>query len=387
MNRSLISVVAAAAIAWFVVWIVTHYEKREVEYKIGFQGEARRNPMLAAGKLLRRMGIDATEIKAVAWASGPPGPGVFVLASHQGSITESRAEVLLDWVEKGGYLIFAPRAPLGDEGDEIADPLLESLGVDISWADDWWDELHDEEDFEWRSVIPIQLDGADLNVQFSNWMRLESSFDYAASANDELGACLLRGAYGAGHVVILCDPLPFFNRYIQDHDHAEFLVRLVGLAGTPAKVWLVYEHEAMPALPVWLWQQAPEALLGLALCMLVAFWSVCRRFGPLQRLGAPVRRQLSEHLQSAGQFLWRYNQGELLLAGARKPIHRFARRRVRGWEQMAASEQAKILSELLGVSESLAYSALNATADGGRRRFLLAVRDLHKIRQRLEKNY
>lgn len=387
MNRLLISVISGAVLLLIGLWVVTHYEKREYEQEVGFQGEARRNPVLAAGLLLRGMGINAAEIEAVDWLSGPPGPGVFVLASRRGSVTHSRADALLEWVEQGGYLILAPRAHGWSESDDIVDPLFESLSVDVSWGRDWWqDHKDDEEEFDWRSIIPVHIAGADLNVEFSNWMRLESSSDYAVSAADALGSCLLRGAYGAGQVAILCDPSPIFNRNIQDHDHAEFLLRLVGLAGTPSQVWLVYDHDAMPALPVWLWQQAPEALLGSALCLLIAFWSVCRRFGPLQTLGAPTRRQLSEHLQSAGQFLWRHNQGEELLRSARKPIHRFARRRVRGWEQMAEIQRAKVLSQLLGVSESLAYSALNAAADGGRRRFLLAVRDLHKIRQRLERH-
>jgi hypothetical protein len=225
-----------------------------------------------------------------------------------------------------------------------------------------------------------------LQAEVSSRVRLTSQGNYQVLGADEIGACALRGRYGDGQLVVLCDPRPFTNEGITEHDHAELLFRLATLAGYPQHIWLVYDHTAMPPLPVWLWKNAPQAVVSVGLLLLFAFWMAYPRFGPLQTLEAPVRREISEHLQAAGQFLWRREQSERLLRGARKSVYRFGRRRIVGWERKSAARQAAELAELLGLETMETHFAFSGTDQGSRRRLLAIVQGLYAIRHRLERS-
>ncbi|MGI9243784.1 MAG: hypothetical protein ACR2RV_23505, partial [Verrucomicrobiales bacterium] len=77
----------------------------EVTYEIGYKGEARFNPFLAASRLLERFDLDAERSSGITRLPDPQAAKTIVLPA--GSVPSfGSADRLRRWVEGGGHLIY-----------------------------------------------------------------------------------------------------------------------------------------------------------------------------------------------------------------------------------------------------------------------------------------
>jgi hypothetical protein len=94
------------AVAALVALFFLSCEKRSIEIPSGYQGEAARNPYLAAQRLLERMG---TPVRSFAELPGihelPPPDATLLVPTPRRTLGKARALELTRWVESGGNLV------------------------------------------------------------------------------------------------------------------------------------------------------------------------------------------------------------------------------------------------------------------------------------------
>ena len=127
-GRSLLLVlvaVLAAGLGW-LGWRRLQWER--VEEPAGYQGEARRNPYLAAQRLLQRTGHPVTRGRGLPHPLPPPGDELIL--PERGPLAADTVARLADWVARGGLLLAAGLEPEDPAAPATADPLFRAFGVE-----------------------------------------------------------------------------------------------------------------------------------------------------------------------------------------------------------------------------------------------------------------
>ncbi|HAL73337.1 MAG TPA: hypothetical protein DCP71_16370, partial [Verrucomicrobiales bacterium] len=348
-----------------------HWE--EVTLPLGYKGEARTNPFLAAQQLLEVYGHEAERLPTLkelpdAW------DGVVVVSGESG-MPEARARQLLDWAHEGGHLIYtvAGCAPYSDWGmfsemasyaytgnEDRADPVLEALGVKVESADNLKALIETlQENFKPEQVKPekkeapqdatapkpkesptekpaetedeksAQHEPADVptlrskmeigpvtyEVDFVDVLKL--SLNRSLAPEEEVSgtveqATALSLVHGDGRVTVLNHARPLRNRYLDENDHARWLLALVG--DEPRSVQFIVTLQSS----FWnlLWTRAWMPLIGLALLTVIWLWVYMPRFGPMRQVVLHDTKHFAEHIGALGQFFYRMQRPDILLGAA-----------------------------------------------------------------------
>ncbi len=312
-------------IGGYTGWFLANFEQETYQRRSEMSAEARRNPLLAAERLLNRLGQQAESRSGRQFLIYPPAEsGVLLVRDLGAPLPSDRVDALLAWVEAGGRLIATP-GRLQD--DELRRPLLEAFGVDLVqlWDIEGLDllkEVAEEGDVEPTQTMAVALPNADetpLEIEFDGdrWFEVNYDGDYWLTPSED-EPHLLIFAYGRGYVTFLSDSGFFDNDRIGDYDHASLLAELV--AG-PDRVWLLYSSQ-MPSLLELIWRWAPYLVISLTLLAVLSLWRMGRRSGPRIVSGQQQRRDLLEHLQAAAEFNWRTDPSASLLQQARKQVEK-----------------------------------------------------------------
>jgi hypothetical protein len=332
---------------------VANLEKTEEIVRSDATGAARENPLLAAERMLARMGTSVESTSRI--DELPPAGHVVVLAAENRVLTRTRAERLLSWVRRGGYLIVGP--------------LLQALELDV-------EEYEHDPGRPRREVVPLDaIEGeGTLDVEFF------AAFGLALEG-DESCYAMIRTDHGEGTVVVLNDLRFVRSVEIGKFAHARYLWQLLQLAGEGRAVLLVYGLGSESIWTLLVRHAWPALLVG---SLLLAVWVQGRvvRFGPL--IPAPPRgsRALMEHVEALGHFLWRANRADTLVDGARSALRR----------QIVASRPDLAVMDREGRLDALARAArldsetVQAALEGAPRRreeFTRTIRTLEKLRREL----
>ena len=179
------------------------YYEPEVEiFEVGLQGEAAANRLLAAERLLPRLGYP---VRRCDGESGlPPRDHPFFMLHRSLAVARLRKPALLAWMRQGGRLIVTP-TPASKKGG--VDPLLAELGIAGKNPESEWSFAREP---------------------FGRVQRLIDTRGAAAYAQgDEDGSTLLVFGYGKGELTVLNSAERFSNGWIGKDDNAALLVSLV----------------------------------------------------------------------------------------------------------------------------------------------------------------
>lgn len=358
--------------------------------------KVRDNPYYAAQTLLRGWHRPSRRVFSTRALFPLPDTGVtLVVDGQRGRLGADRVAELIRWVRAGGRLIIAPRPPVGS-GKQAGrdDPLLAALGVSTrrlpapKQHDDAFNQLLDRfkpmdrlflryctgdgsQDQAARCdaltcqraepvpppAISRSLDSAPRALQppdrlLLSWHPLpHARIAELGRAADPDGIKMLRLAVGRGRVTVITDLRLWDNNHLLYFDHAWLLKRLTG----EGPVWFVHGIH-MPPLPLWLWQHAWPPLLALALLLALWLWRRLPRRGPILADRAGDDTDYLGHLAALGEFHWRLDRGDDLLA----PLRQRARRRL-ALLHPRAEQALAIAAERLAVPEAELHAALNET--------------------------
>jgi len=325
----------------------------------GYQGKARTDPFLAAQYLLQANGHETERMPTI--LNLPDSYDGVIFVSGESSMAEARAHQLLNWVSEGGHLVYclAGCAPYNDwsvmsslsldtfvGNEDLDDPLLDELNLSVErtqtltkfkkslqnkLAGKSEDESEEDEDAEASSndesesssdtiLIPTTVSqinsvGETFEVEFPDLQTLSLKRPLvpgeSVSGTTE-AATTVSLFYGAGQVTVINHARPLRNRYLDEKDHARWLLALVG--EDPRVVYFIVTLQGN----FWalLWSRAWMPVIGLALLIIIWLWMSIPRFGPLQQVELHATKHFVDHIQALGQFFFRLHRSDILLAGA-----------------------------------------------------------------------
>jgi hypothetical protein len=377
MAGVVVIIVAAAAAAWYVA---TH-EKIEEEVWVGYRGEARYNPFLAAERLLAGLGVEAASRESFRPSRWLPAPSdTVVLRASADVATGAEFDKLTDWVSAyGGHLVLLPPR----EPSDAVDNLLAYFGLRLVALDRESADMGSEAggagaaDEAQRADADyfLLLDHADYRVE-------SDRYDPVASVADAYGNVAVRVAEGIGHVTVIASGEIFTNALIDEADHARLLLDVVAGHLEPGKVWLVFQS-SFPSLAAVIWGRAPLLVSSLALLLCIWLWSAMPRFGPKLEPAAEDRRSIGEHINAAGAFTWRYAGSPALAKSAVTAVLHTAERRHPGIGRLSPEEQATTLAHLTGLDADRIFSALTPAGSERPGEFTDSIQLLQTIRKAL----
>lgn len=350
MNRWVIMLLAALMALSMVaggIWFYTNFERVEEEVYVGFKGEARTNPFLAAERFLNSRESPARSM--VSLAGMPRMDGTLVIAGQRFDVGPERAGQLLGWVRAGGHLVVRADTGLASDRAHTEDWLLDKLGVSARIVSVEYPLLPTDVD------IPEADDY--LQVMFSPSRVLASrTAQPDTRVRGEYGDHLQRYQLGKGYLTVLSDTAFMQNRSIGCYDHAAFLWHLTHYKRS-GEIWLVYGGD-MPPLWKWLWQHAWSVIVSAGVLLLAWFALHRRRFGPLIAEPALARRRLLDHIKASGHFLWRNGRQTSLLKATRDALNQTLLSRHPIWSSASPEALSGFLAERVGGEPTRVHLAL-----------------------------
>ncbi|MEM0897093.1 MAG: DUF4350 domain-containing protein [Verrucomicrobiota bacterium] len=357
--------------------ILSSCRYEEVETEIGYLGEAKRNPFLAAQRLCEESGYES---KTQLTTMELPGYYTTLVLSSESVASIRSAQLIADWVAEGGSLIYfldgASRfhedtevdiASFDRDWEEEIDPLLEVLEVQAVESGEGSGEF----DFG-GEVFDVEMPS---DVVFeAEWVYDEEDF---FGHRDKVFEFL----FGDGLVYLVSDARPFRNRQIGKKDHAAFLMRLLEETENYSVVFVIGARVSFFAMLV---SRGWMVLLPIVLALAVWIWKSLPRFGPILPDDPASGRKFSAHVDTLGKFLWRQRSALALLAPVRRRIA--ARLRVnqaRGEEDLLDEAHLAGLSDRTGLPLERLQSALQEDPGREPARFFQISRDLQTIEQNL----
>lgn len=330
----------------------------EVEEDIGFQGEARRNPLLAAQTLVRELGFEV-ETSVVLDA---PDASVGVVVVDAGELARASAprEAVRAWVEAGGQLVVtvfgSERPSLADEQTLARVPWFAELGVGLaSRATD--DASADGSGAGDEDVVPadespvespvgavvgeldlasewgrsersaagrFELDGLSARFEDGPALRARRAPTLVAWMGSREEPDLVQHEVGAGRIAFLSSGSVLWNGALASEDNARVLWHLV----EPARERRVrFVHGRDESLLAMLFERAPQFAWTAVVLVLAALWRLTGRFGPPVAEPAPQRHDFATHVLASGRFLWRHCGALALVAPRRRRVLRTLARR------------------------------------------------------------
>lgn len=321
LRRGLIVVVvlAFAVGIYLIEWV-------EISVDAGYGSEAIKNPFLAAQQFGEQYDIDSRISDGFASLDDlSDAQGALVFSSARRVLSPSRAQAVLDWVERGGHLIVVATMEWDDDTQRAGDPVLDPVGIQLHSTFDL-DEANDERRetdsgytcIHGESVADVPASGRALAARFTSDYYLSAADDdeIVANAINEAGQQLLQVYFGDGLVTVMTSMALWRNASIGCHDHAHLFRLLVGDGASVS--WVVDVDMA----PLWelVWRNFPLLIMGLALALVLWLWNRMFRAGPIVATVQTRRRAMLDHVRGNARFLWQQEGSDRLLAAMRREV-------------------------------------------------------------------
>ena len=361
--------IAIALVAAVFVWLALSFERVDEREYVGLQGEAQRNPYLAAERLFERMGMKVVRVAGQIDSASLPHDGVLILPRGHWSLGPEQAHELVRFAEGGGQLIVEAE-PIGKP-----DGLLGWLDVDRVAA-------RGKRDAQ-TAAITLAAGETPLKVRLAPVPRLIDRAKTAAL--DQADGRLLRFVRGQGLITIVNDFSFMRYKQLASEEHAQFLLRLARtLPGSRTVV--IASHPQTPSLWQWLVENALAVLLSAAALLALCLWRIAPRFGPLAPDAGPARKRLLDHLRASGRFHWNSGGAARLAGAAREACLRNIARVHPEIAGLPPRESARRLAALSGLKAERIERALG---DGvlPAHEFTEAVRTLQMLQEKLVRSW
>ncbi|MDR0736416.1 MAG: DUF4350 domain-containing protein [Zoogloeaceae bacterium] len=385
MSRSvLLWIVGGCVCVALAVYLFANLERVSIEKRGRMSLEARRNPQLATERFFHRMGRETARIESPVALDALPEGGVLVLAGRRASLmNEARAQRILDWVARGGYLIVEH-----DRGLAEKDPLLLPFGVtnDDDTTEEKPDIIRRERGASSLSTfIEVGLPGNDQRYRLTSWLfRKMSSGEIPPlwQVEGQYGNAMLHYAWGRGNVTLVGNLMFLNNGELGNFDHAEFFWALLQRYQPEGVIHLAARMEYQ-TLWQWLSTTAWRTLPSAAILILIWLFCVMPRFGGVRAAMETERRGLAEHLLALGRCLWREGALDILLDTARREIaQRLAQRHAR-LSRLPAKERSRELARQSGLAATEIDAALHSNAPPSPETFTRAMQIVQSLERAL----
>ena len=330
-HRSIIIILILLSLLSY--WFYNNFEYVSEVIETGFQGKARDNPLLAAEKLLQRMGARVKNTQSFSLLEKQD-----ILILINPSLTEVEEQQLDVWMQSGGHLM-------------ITSNDLSNLNITH--------HTHNRHLIPPYKTIPIIWNNKSLTVAFHSDYSIERKhyFSIIKNIKSQYGTHFLSFESGAGLISVFSDMDFMTNHHIDTYDHAYFLWALV--EETKGTIWLGTPTNVINTVPPSLWQTLWMVILSASLLVLFWVWHVSRRFGSVFPPPSRHHRRLLEHVEASGHFLWRHKNAHILLDSARQTLLTHIAFAYPEWNGLSPSELNQALSQITDIKVNDIDTALH----------------------------
>lgn len=375
----LVSLGALVLILGFAAWWMATFERVIKVQALPPRGEAAYNPLYALKLALVADGQPTNARQRLELDENPLGAhDTLLLYGDPATLRAQERSELLDWVARGGHLILRT-PPLRDDLDADDAPIFGELGIVLDGIDD---------DDPTAECMGLRVAREDDHVEFCYARRFafaEDGPDILLSWDDEASetSVFARLAHGRGTVDVLAD-LDFLNNdQLEDGPHYALARQLFqpnrGEGGTAHLIYSADVPSLFRLMMRYGWMIATPLLLALMLWL----WLRTERFGPLQPSPAVERRSLLEHVQAAGDHLYRYGRSAVLYDAVFDAFLRRLRRRDPYAAALDGALRVEAIARRTGMSAAEIEEALRYPRPRDPRDFVLRVAKLLHLRHRL----
>lgn len=321
---------------------------------LGYKGEAKNNPFLAAERFLTEGG---SSVESQHGLSEFNDETTMVFLPTSSINTVGRAKRLLAWVEQGGHLVVMLDGGERSGKDFVKEPSsrsffdsdIEQPGIDYLLGefdlelDEWdhersdsgtkfsdleideWEELKEEDRVLLGSEqSELMLKGEPMTIH--HWSNQGLAYpevyenEYGSGEGTDTGKHrYLSVTYDEGRVTWLTDARPLRNRYIGYADHTRFLAELVDLS-QPGKI--IFSSGDGDGLSSLLWRHFPFFVIAMVIAIALWLWRNLPRFGPEQDIDDGGLREYSSQVSGIGRFLWHHKRDDAMLVAMRATVNR-----------------------------------------------------------------
>lgn len=310
--------------------------KKVRDEPIGYRGEARLNPYLAAETYLSEKGWEVESSRT--WSNYRYETAIIFMPA---SFLETKGMGIrvLDWVGDGGTLVLTLEGGEPDWNDFIDDTvgdgvprkgdysgldhLFEEVGIsaDDSYpfnpSDTGEEEGHLSRGWE---MTRTDVDAGDFDLEFEGFINVDVEDGWTWDTSNKGKFRIVEKDYGAGEVVVMAHARPFRNPYIGHADHADFLEYLAETYAYNGDIVFLYGSKS--SFFGLLWKEGRMVVIGGLILLFAWLWMRIPRFGPVLKDNAVKRRPYGEALKASARFLWRSGQVEHLLRPLRASLER-----------------------------------------------------------------
>jgi len=301
---TLISVIVAG------VWLYLNVEVVEKEKIIEESSEARKNPMLAAQRLLEKYDYEVRTTKDRGLFRDLSVDSIGLLWINDLSVIESIEEktALHEWVRAGGNLITGLNGPEAFDSESIAAEFLLDYGISALSSEPG-------DAFEWYEDVDFQSENAtevlDLNIEGDEQLEVTISTQYVPYLSNRFDTSdinttlnteyVLQKSAELGHITVLSNSSALYSENF-DKENLGYLWLWLTKPVENKKTWLIYRMNAQTGMMKFIWNRftLPVCMLGL---VLIAFlrWAASR-LGPVEQESLANKHNLIAHLQARGEF-------------------------------------------------------------------------------------
>jgi len=376
-------IIIATLLTGYLYWFYTHFEKVFNEKDIGPIKEARVNPIYAAEKFLEKVGkkssshknysiIDTYQIDQIEDVNSSSQASqneqdeknknlisdnsheenfkleaydTLIIESNRVGLSENKRIKIKDWLSSGGHLILLATEIYDDELASSRDVLIDDLGLRLyensynTWQED------EEEEF-----TKVSFEGTDdvTEIHFNNHFYIQDSDGKAAFiGGNESTDFFAQYDYDEGMVTVVTDMNIWKNGLIAKHDHAMFLYQLVGGAD---QVWFLY-NTIQPSLMSIMLDLIPLVVISFIFIILIILFSASWRKGAPRLDDERVQRKFMLHIEAAGEFSYRNDNGFMLLKALMESLDSKLRRTIHLYKKMPVAKKIEKLSQLTHIKK------------------------------------
>ena len=291
------------------------FERKDVSETTPAHGEARYNRFFALELTLNQLRVPTRALTTLDPAKLPLKSGdTLLLGAPVTRVDAAAAAKIAAWVRSGGHLLLSPGA-----ASVAHTPLFDALGLlDPRSAPYACSALHQG---ELANAEGARLCGTRFRLTPAAVANVDASIGEAQD-----GYLFARTRLGSGTVSVLASFTPITHDELKQASSQQFAWHLLAPNRSKGTTYLVYALDG-PSFLTFLAIKGWSALLALAL--LLAAWMAMRsaRLGPLMPAPPLHRRAMLEHVQAAGEFLYRRDAGRTLHSLASQTVLARLRRR------------------------------------------------------------
>jgi hypothetical protein len=241
--------------------------------------------------------------------------------------------------------------------------------------------IQDPEDVSTKTS-KFAWDGDEYEVELPDFVSFKLERDlgkseFLAGTTDK--ALILGLRHGLGRITLMNHARPFRNRYLGDHDHASWLIALMG--EDALDVWFISGMEK--SFMSLLWDHAWMVILTLSEVLIFWLWCHVPRFGPMRQVALHETKHFVDHIGALGHFFHRLKRDDVLLFDSAHQVR--AKALIRFPQLHGAGDDVLLprLAEVSGLPIERIQSALMPPAKPAPFQLVALLKDLQTLRQSL----